>query len=59
MRNRNSIAYMPQEIVYAQEQTVYEYFLETIQSWEEYKIYPMVEELNLTIDIHQTVKSLS
>lgn len=59
MRNRNSIGYMSQEIVSAQDQTVYEYFLEYIQPWEEYKIFPVMEELHLSIDIYQTVKSLS
>lgn len=59
MRNRNNIAYMPQEIVHTEGQTVYDYFLEYIQPWEEYKIFPVLEELNLAIDIYQTVKSLS
>lgn len=59
MRNRNSIAYMPQDIVYTEGQTVYDYFLEYIQPWEEYKIFPIFEELNLPIDLYQTVKSLS
>ncbi len=59
MRNRNSIGYMSQEIICTHDQTVYEYFLEYIQPWEEYKIFPVMEELNLSIDLYQTVKSLS
>jgi len=59
IRNRNTLAYMPQEIVFVPGQTVYDYFLAQIQSREEYKIYPILEELNLNIDLQQTVKSLS
>lgn len=59
MRNRNSVAYMTQEIICAQEKTVYDYLLECIQAREEYKIFPIMEELNLSIDLYQTVKSLS
>ena len=59
MRNRNSVAYMTQEIICTQEQTVYDYLLECIQAREEYKIFPIMEELKLSIDLYQTVKSLS
>ena len=50
---------MPQEIIHSAEETVYDYFLEHLQSREEYKMYSMLEDLNLSIDINQTIKSLS
>ena len=50
---------MPQEIVHSVGETVYDYFLEYLQSREEYKIYSILEDLNLSIDLNQTVKSLS
>ncbi|MCX6825628.1 MAG: ABC-F family ATP-binding cassette domain-containing protein [candidate division SR1 bacterium] len=59
IRNRNSIAYMPQDIEYTEGETVYDYFLRYIDSREEYKIYSILEDVNLPIDINQTVKSLS
>lgn len=50
---------MPQDIEYTEGETVYDYFLRYIDSREEYKIYSILEDVNLPIDINQTVKSLS
>lgn len=58
-RNRNKIGYMTQEIIYWEGETVYDYFLKNIQSREDYKIYSILEDVGLFIDIYQTVKSLS
>jgi len=57
--NRNSIAYMKQEIVCKPETTVYDYLMQHIDHREEYKIYEMLEKYDVNIDINQKVQSLS
>lgn len=50
---------MQQEITCEAGTTVLEYITQHMPAWEEYKIYPLMEELHLVIDLNQTVKSLS
>jgi ATPase subunit of ABC transporter with duplicated ATPase domains len=57
--NKNSIAYMRQEIACKPETTVYDYLLNYIEHWEEYKIYPMLDEFWLDIGLDQKVGTLS
>ncbi len=57
--NKNSVAHMPQEIECTHDITVLDYITQDMLWREEYKIYPLMEELNLHINLLQTVKSLS
>lgn len=58
--NKNTIGYMKQQIEADENITVFEYLLLYVQSREEYKMYPALEEVWLAyVDMYQTVKSLS